>query len=218
MGLVFRSRKRIPCGTAGAGTPAGLVVATAGSLLREPPGAADERSRRLSPSLTEMLPPESSIALLADHVTLVRQVGEMRWREWGYGETSLAEWIDVTSRENGREDLPVTLVALTASGRAVGAVGLGAADDSLTEEERRFRTPWLLGLVVHRDYRHQGIGRRLVAALENLTRERGFADIWVATGDDAVGFYQRCGWAVEEKLVLSKGGWTNHVLSQHVAP
>ena len=160
---------------------------------------------------------KSSIALLADHVTLVPQVGEMRWREWGHGETSLAQWIGVTARENGREDLPVTLVALDGSGHAVGAVGLGAADDALTEEERRSREPWLLGLVVHRDSRHRGIGRHLVAALENLARERGFVDLWVATGDDAVGFYQRCGWSVQEKLVLTNGGWTNHVLCRQLA-
>jgi N-acetylglutamate synthase-like GNAT family acetyltransferase len=153
---------------------------------------------------------------LADHPDLVSQVGEMRWREWGQGETPLGTWIAVTARETGRDDLPVTLVALDASGRALGAVGLGMTDDALTNEERQLRGPWLLGLVVHADRRHEGVGRRLVATLENLARERDFSEVWVATGNDAVGFYQRCGWALQEQLVLTRGGWTNYVLRQRL--
>jgi GNAT superfamily N-acetyltransferase len=158
---------------------------------------------------------EPSIALLADHPDLISQVGEMRWREWGHGQTSRADWIVVTTRESGREDLPVTLVAFDEAGHALGAVGLDVTDDALTDEERGSREPWLLGLVVRPDRRHEGVGGRLVAALENLSRERGFPEVWVATGDDAVEFYRRCGWTVQEQLVLAKGGWTNHVLSRH---
>lgn len=159
---------------------------------------------------------ETSIALLADHPDLFAQVGEMRWREWGYGQTSREDWTVVTARESGRDDLPVTLVARDETGHALGAVGLGVADDAMTDEERRSREPWLLGLVVRADRRHEGVGRRLVAALEQLSRERGFLDVWVATGHDAVAFYQRCGWTVQEQLVLTKGGWTNYVLSRHL--
>jgi GNAT superfamily N-acetyltransferase len=156
--------------------------------------------------------PHFSIVLLADHPSLVPEIGEMRWREWGQDETSLATWIDVTAREAGDEDLPVTLVAQDDSGRALGAVGLGEADDALTEEERRHRQPWLLGLVVRRDQRNLGVGRRLVVALEGLARDRGWSEVWVATGSDAVEFYQRCGWVAREQLILAQGGWSNHVL------
>lgn len=159
---------------------------------------------------------ESSVALLADHPDLVSQVGEMRWREWGHGETSLETWIDITARETGRDQLPVTLVALNEPATALGAVALGTADDALTEEERQLREPWLLGLVVRRDRRHLGVGRRLVLALEELARDRGFSEVWVATGSDAVQFYQHCGWAVRERLVLAHGGWTNYVLYQRL--
>jgi len=165
--------------------------------------------------LSQMSPgSEASIGLLADHPDLVAQVGEMRWREWGRGETSREDWIDVTARESGRVDLPVTLVALDDSGKALGAVGLDVTDDALTDEERRSRQPWLVGLVVRSDRRREGVGRRLVAALENLSRERGYPVVWVATGDDAVAFYQRCGWTLQEQLVLTQGGWTNAVLAR----
>ncbi len=182
---------------AGAGTPA----CAHGRL---PPGPANVVGMSSAPAF--------SVALLADHPALVSQVGEMRWGEWGHGETSLQTWTDVTAREAGRTDLPITLVALDGSGRALGAVGLGLADGALTEEERQLRGPWLLGLVVRADQRHLGVGRRLVVALEGLARDRGCSEVWVATGSDAREFYQRCGWVVRERLVLAHGGWTNDIL------
>jgi GNAT superfamily N-acetyltransferase len=173
--------------------------------------------RRVVFSLNIMAPgSETSIALLADHPDLVARVGELRWREWGHGQTSREEWVEITARESGRDELPVTLVALDVTGSALGAVGLGLTDNALTDEERRLRQPWLLGLIVRSDRRSEGVGGRLVAALESLTRDFGFADIWVATGNDAVGFYQRCGWTVKEQLVLTNGGWPNYVLTRHL--
>ena len=90
--------------------------------------------------------PLLSIGLLADHPQLIPAVGELRWREWGRPPEpeSLDWWVDVTAREAGREALPVTWVAFEAGGRVLGAVGLGEFD----VEERRDRSPWVLGMVV----------------------------------------------------------------------
>jgi hypothetical protein len=105
-----------------------------------------------------------SIELLADHLHLVSVVGEMRWREWGHAlePERLDWWVDVTAREAGRGNLPVTWVAIDHLGQAVGAVGLGAFDI----EERRDRSPWVLGMIVGKPNRGMGIGSQLVAALE----------------------------------------------------
>jgi len=64
-----------------------------------------------------------SIELLTDHPQLVPAVGEIRWREWGHAPEpdSLDWWVNITAREAGREDLPVTWVAIDAQGYAVGA-------------------------------------------------------------------------------------------------
>jgi GNAT superfamily N-acetyltransferase len=161
-------------------------------------------------------PAQLNIALLAEHPELVPNVGEMRWREWGYGEDSPERWTDITVSESGRDYLPVTLVAIDASGHASGAVALGDADDALTDQERSDRSPWLLGLVVAPSCRQQGVGRRLVTALEDLARDRGFPTVWVATGDDAAEFYRRCGWSDDEELILTNGGWLNYVLSKRL--
>lgn len=143
-----------------------------------------------------------TIALLADHMGLVPAVGQMRWREWGHAPEpeDSASWVDVTRREAGRERLPVTWVALDERGEALGAVGLAEYDI----EERRDRSPWLIGMIVRDDLRRRGIGRRLVARLESWAREHGFTQLWVATGP-AAPFYQNCGWAPVETIERATG-------------
>jgi hypothetical protein len=53
------------------------------------------------------------IGLLADHPDLIPAVGRFRWQEWGRDPepAELDWWVDVTARESGRDDLPVTFVA-----------------------------------------------------------------------------------------------------------
>jgi GNAT superfamily N-acetyltransferase len=154
------------------------------------------------------------IALLADHPDLVEQAGILRWTEWGYGDPAPDQWIAITAREAGRDVLPVTLVAIDSGGSVAGVVGLDAADDALTDEERAGRTPWLVGMVVRRDARHRDIGRRLVHALEDLAREHGHTRIWVVTGGDAEDFYRACGWVDVEQLVSTKEHLPSTVLTR----
>jgi GNAT superfamily N-acetyltransferase len=154
-----------------------------------------------------------SLALLADVPAQIPGVGTIRWHEWGYGDPSAEEWIDITSREAGRDELPITWVALDESGVALGAVALGSRDDALTEAERDRRTPWLLGLVVRRDWRRRGIGRRLVAELEEAALARGHDRVWVVTGGHAVGFYRACGWEPVQDLVTTQAGLPSTVLT-----
>jgi GNAT superfamily N-acetyltransferase len=100
-----------------------------------------------------------------------------------------------TVREAGSSGLPITWVASDQSG-ALGAVGLGRFDI----EERRDRSPWLLGMIVRPDRRGSGIGRLLLAHLERWAYRQGYQQLWVATGGVAVGFYQRCGWRIYETV------------------
>jgi GNAT superfamily N-acetyltransferase len=155
-----------------------------------------------------------SIALLADHPDLVEQAGILRWTEWGYDDPSPDEWIATTTREAGRDVLPVTLVAIGAGGSVVGVVGLDATDDALTDDERAGRTPWLVGLVVRRDARRRDIGRALVRAVEAAASERGHPRMWVVTGGDAEEFYRACGWVDVEQLVTTKEQLTSTVLTR----
>jgi len=139
-----------------------------------------------------------SVELLADHPHLIPAVGQIRWREWGHAPEpeSLDWWVDVTGREAGHANLSVTWVAMDESGQAVGAVGLGEFDI----EERRDRSPWVLGMIVVVKSRGLGIGSKLMEALEAWARQRGYSQVWVATGGRAVDFYQKCGWDLVERF------------------
>ena len=144
----------------------------------------------------------ATVVDLVDRPELIDQVGELRWKEWGRPPepVELDWWVDATRRESGRGKVPVTFAAVTPSGTPVGAVGLGEFDI----EERRDRSPWVLGMVVLPAWRRLGIGRMLLARLEAHAAEHGFDRIWVATGD-ARTFYQRCGWLEVESLLRPTG-------------
>lgn len=153
---------------------------------------------------------------LAEHPELVSQVGQLRWREWGYGAEDASSWIEVTAREAGRDQLPITLVAVDAAGEAIGAVALGDFDGELNEAERAGRSPWLLGLVVRPQSRQQQCGRLLVSSLEQLAAGRSFEEVWVATGEQAVDFYRRCGWSDVQTLHLASAGTLTTILAKRL--
>ncbi len=127
----------------------------------------------------------------------------MRWTEWANASEreDLRWWVDVTAREAGCDALPVTWVAIDDRGCAVGAVGLAEFD----LEERRDRSPWLVGMIVLRPLRGSGIGGALVQELKGWACDRGYAEVWVATGGRAVDFYRKCGWHPFEVLEQSSG-------------
>ncbi len=143
-----------------------------------------------------------SISLLADKPDLIAHVAEMRWREWGHPPepTDLSWWLATTTREAGRDSLPVTFVAVDDSGDAVGAVGL----DEFDLDERRDRSPWVTGTIVRRDLRRSGTGRALMERLEEWAASRGVSEAWVGT-EAAKDFYQRCGWAPLETFTAHSG-------------
>jgi GNAT superfamily N-acetyltransferase len=152
--------------------------------------------------------PALFLGLLADQQELIAEVGVLRWRASGSVGTP-GPWIEATARESGRDGLPVTLVAMDLEGRAIGAVTLGPEDasprSSCTEGE-----PWVLRMVVRPGERRCGVGRLMMAAVEDLAREHGHGQLWVAASDQDVEFYRRCGWADapgtagDTPLVLSK--------------
>lgn len=144
-----------------------------------------------------------AVALLADHPQLVRAVGLLRWQEWGQPpEPEDPEyWVDVTGAEAGRNTLPVTWVAIGPDDEILGAVGLGEFDI----DERRDRSPWVLGMVVGPDERRRGVGRLLLAALADWAIQRGGQRVWVATGGPAVQFYRACGYEPLETFTHRSG-------------
>ena len=135
------------------------------------------------------------VELLADHPELIPAVGELRFREWGHWERQDQSWfIDITRRECGRTELPVTFVGLGADGSLAGAVGIGRVDPP----ELQDRGPWVIGVIVTPALRGHGAGRAILGHTLRWAADQGFDPVWVATGPDAVGFYQRCGWELSQ--------------------
>lgn len=158
-------------------------------------------------------PGDLHVDQLADHPELFGQVGILRWKEWAYGEKDPTRFIEVTAEEAGDGlCLPMTLVAIDAAHNALGAVGLGPVDDEVSEAERAGRTPWILGMVVAKEARMLGIGRRLLEGLQDAAGTLGHRQSWVATGKEAVGFYQKCGWEPVEQLRLESTGIPTTIL------
>jgi GNAT superfamily N-acetyltransferase len=143
-----------------------------------------------------------SVSLLADSLAAAGSVADMRWREWGHPPEpdDPAWWLETTVNEAGRDRLPVTLVAHDVAGEVVGAVGL----DTYDVDERRDTSPWVTGMIVRPDRRREGIGRVLMEHLERWAAEHGIAQAWVGT-DLAPGFYQRCGWVLQESFTTHEG-------------
>jgi predicted N-acetyltransferase YhbS len=135
------------------------------------------------------------VHVLADVPDLIEPIGRMRCAEWGSADT-VDEWISTTRREAGRNDLPVTWVAVDGTGTALGAVALGPSDVPGRPE----LMPCVWGMVVHADRRGRGVGRLLLQRLERFAVDRGYPSVWVATGPSAVGYYERCGWRRAEEL------------------
>jgi GNAT superfamily N-acetyltransferase len=147
-------------------------------------------------------PDAVKIHLLADHAHLIPAVGRMRWQEWGKAPEpeDPSWWVEVTARESGRDGLPITWVAIDERGEALGAVGLAEYDI----EERRDRSPWLIGMVVRASRRDMGIGGLLVAQLEVWAAAHGYEQLWVATGP-AARFYEKYGWTHVEMFECTSG-------------
>ena len=144
-----------------------------------------------------------TIQLLADNQHLIEPIGDLRWREWGHAPEPEDRnwWVDVTAREAGRGRLPITWVAIDDRGGARGAVGLDVFD----LEERRDRSPWVVGMIVHPNHRGMGFGSLLIATLEAWAQSHGYEQVWVATGGRAIDFYRKCGWEMSEKVERASG-------------
>jgi GNAT superfamily N-acetyltransferase len=140
--------------------------------------------------------PALFLGLLADQPELIAEVGVLRWRAAGSVGTP-GPWIESTARTAGREQLPLTLVAMGLEGEAIGAVTLDCRGNVVGGSSPRTcsgRAPWVVHMVVRPGERMCGIGRLMVSALVDLAREHGHHELWVTADDEDVEFYRHCGW------------------------
>ncbi|WIG60430.1 MAG: hypothetical protein OJF49_003178 [Ktedonobacterales bacterium] len=158
----------------------------------------------------------SSITLLADMPGLAAAWAELHWREWGDepGREALSWWVEDAAQAVERTRVPVAFLALGDREEVLGGVGLHEFD----LEERRDRSPWIVGTIVRADQRGEGIGQALMAALEGWAINVGIAQVWVGTETArAVAFYRRSGYEWVEEIA-SRHGEPATVLTKRLTP
>jgi GNAT superfamily N-acetyltransferase len=99
--------------------------------------------------------------------------------------TTFEEWLAVMNHPER-----VTFVALE-NGRAIGTASLDFEDLPPKPD----LTPWLASVYVLPDYRSQGIGEKLIAAVEREAVDKGFKHIYLHTSNRA-DFYAKRGWQI----------------------
>jgi GNAT superfamily N-acetyltransferase len=136
--------------------------------------------------------PALFLGLLADQPELVAEGGVLRWRAAGAVGTP-GPWIQSAARTAGRDTLPLSLVAMGLTGEVIGAVTLDIVDET-AREGCTGRAPWVVRMVVRPGERLCGVGRLMVAAVEDLAREHGHDQLWGMATDQDAEFYRHCGW------------------------
>lgn len=125
-------------------------------------------------------------AVLTDAGSIAGLCGQL-----GYP-TTVEETAARLARIDGQED-HVLLVAVLPEGQVVGWIHAYACWLLIAEPHARIG-----GLVVDESCRSQGVGRRLVAAVEQWAAERGFETVRVGSNvvrERTHGFYEQIGYA-----------------------
>jgi GNAT superfamily N-acetyltransferase len=117
-------------------------------------------------------------ALLRDRDTVIELIHQLnlfeadlvgdRRRDYGAASAYYDELMQRLNRRNGR------IILAEVEGIVVGAMGFSADQDAayITDDVRNHGT--VTDLIVHQEWRGRGVGQRLLAEAERLTKEAGF--------------------------------------------
>ena len=135
---------------------------------------------------------EVRISYLIEHPEYIPQLGQWLFEQWDtiLGEGTPGARIEKLKTHLNRDQLPIAWVA-HANGQLLGTAALRVHD----LEGREDLTPWLGGVFVGPDFRRQGIGEALCAAVEDAARSRGIQTLYLFTLDKQP-WYSRLGWTI----------------------
>lgn len=135
------------------------------------------------------------IVYLKNHPSALPQLARI-WHEcigkiWS-PDTSLAE-IELRFQGHMNDNaLPLTMVAIC--NEAPIAMCSLRADDGIIIDDL---TPWLGSLVVDPVYQKQGIGKKLIDAVKQKTKQLGFDKLFLfAHGEETAAYYKKLNWSV----------------------
>lgn len=139
------------------------------------------------------------IAYLADHPEVLPVLKGWFETEWAayYGPNGPGDAEGDLLTFSSRDGLPVGVVAFL-EGEVCGVAALKA--ESITTHPHLY--PWAAAGLVSPPYRGQGIGARLLVALEDVARNLGYARIYCGTST-SVRLLHRSGWQFIERVAYS---------------
>jgi GNAT superfamily N-acetyltransferase len=136
------------------------------------------------------------IDYLADHpaaVPLLRQWFETEWTAY-YGPSGPGDAEQDVLAYSSRDTLPIGLVAF--DDNQLCGIAVLRADSIRTHSHLG---PWVAAGFVLEPFRGRGIGARLIRALEDVARARGYSTIYAATST-ATRLFERSGWELLETV------------------
>lgn len=108
-----------------------------------------------------------------------------------------APWHQPPGSERAADDEQATHALLVdAAGQALGVCRLHL--QSPQQAQIRF-------MAIHPDYQGRGLGQALLAYMEQQARNQGASAISLQARENAIGFYARCGYTLQEKTHLLFG-------------
>ena len=136
-----------------------------------------------------------SIDYLKNYSSALPQVARI-WHEcigkiWS-PDTTLAE-IELRFQAHMNDNaLPLTMVAIY-NGVPIAMCSLRANDGIIIDN----LTPWLGSLVVDPPYQRQGVGKKLIDAVKQKTKQLGFDKLFLfAHGEETAAYYKKLNWHV----------------------
>src|SRR5205085_10269672 len=130
------------------------------------------------------------ISYLIEHSEYIPQLAQWLFKQWDsiLGEETPDARIKKLKTHMNRDKLPIAWVA-HANRQLLGIAALRVHD----LEGREDLTPWLGGVFVGSNFRRQGIGTALCAAVEEEARSRQIQTLYLFTLDKQA-WYARLGW------------------------
>ncbi len=132
------------------------------------------------------------ISYLIEHPEYIPQLAQWLFEQWDsiLGEKTCDARIKKLNAHLNRDELPIAWVA-HADGQVLGTAALRVHDLEGHED----LTPWLGGVFVGPQFRRQGIGAALCAAVEDEARSRAIGTLYLFTLDKQA-WYSRLGWSI----------------------
>lgn len=134
-----------------------------------------------------------NIEFLADKPELVPLLAQWTYAQWSKydPELTVARVTESLEQRFNREKIPLTYVALDGN----KPIGMATLKESIRVSGYKNKTPWLGSFYIIPEYRNQGVGSELLAAIYESAKKLGYNTIYLFSSDlDMVPWYSKQGW------------------------